>query len=97
MEIRFNLVKRKDLKQIMKWRTNPEITKYMYTDPVLTMETQLKWYEEKIKNNPREKYWIINVDGLNSGVVSIYNIDYVNMRTYWAYYIGDKNFLGIPR
>ena len=94
MEIKFNLAKEENLKQIMRWRTDPEITKYMYTDPVLTLETQLKWFEERVQNNPREKYWVINVDGVNVGLVSLYNIDYVNMRAYWAYYIGDKNYLG---
>ncbi len=29
-----------DLEMIMKWRMMPEVTKYMYTDPQLTIDGQ---------------------------------------------------------
>ncbi len=94
MMIRFNTIHENDLETIMKWRSSPEVTKYMYTDPTLTMDDQLKWFNERVKNNPHEKYWIINVDSKNIGVVSIYNIDFNNQRASWAYYIGENGFSG---
>lgn len=63
-----------DLGMIMKWRMMSEITKYMNTDPVLTLEGQKKWYE-KIKSNHEEHHWILEVDGVPSGVVSLVGYD----------------------
>lgn len=82
-----------DLEQIRKWRMQPEVTKYMYTDPVITSEQQAKWYE-KIKKDPSVKYWIINVNSIDIGVLNLTNIDYQNSHCSWGYYIADDRFKG---
>ena len=94
MVIKFNTIKEENLEQIMKWRTNPEVSQYMFTDPELDIEKQLHWFKTKVCNNDKEKYWIVNVENMNIGLVCIYNIDLVNKRVYWAYYIGDNRFKG---
>ncbi|WP_346890176.1 UDP-4-amino-4,6-dideoxy-N-acetyl-beta-L-altrosamine N-acetyltransferase [Clostridium sp. UBA1056] len=86
-------VNKDDLELIMTWRMKPEVTRYMYTDPVLTMETQLKWFYS-IQDNDSVKYWIIKFDGVKIGLISICDIDYKNKRCSWAYYIGDTSFRG---
>ena len=82
------------LEKILRWRTSPEVTKYMYTDPKPDMELQKKWYKEKVINSKTDKYWTINFEGSDVGLVSLNNIDLVNQRCYWAYYIGETSFLG---
>jgi hypothetical protein len=77
----------------MNWRMKPEITKYMYTDPELTIEKQRRWYE-KINNDPSVRYWIIEYDGIAIGLLNITEIDLVNRRCFWGYYIGDDRFRG---
>ena len=63
-----------DLEMIMNWRMMPEITKFMNTDPVLTLEGQKKWFS-KIKESKTDFYWILEVDGVPCGVVSLVNYD----------------------
>lgn len=82
-----------DLEQIMNWRMMPEVTKYMYTDPILTLEKQKEWFEF-IQNDDSVKYWVIKIDGVKIGVINLRDIDYVNRRCTWGYYIGDNSFRG---
>lgn len=93
MQIALKKVTYDDLEQIRQWRMLPEITKYMYTDPIITPEQQVKWYE-KNKADPSVKYWIINVDSINIGLLCLTNIDYQNNHCSWGYYIADDRFKG---
>lgn len=90
MDVKLRKIKEEDLSMIMEWRMSPEVTKYMYTDPYLTSETQRNWYKEIMSNHPKEKYWIIELDNrIDVGLLSVTNIDYVNKRASWAYYLGN--------
>ena len=94
MSIKLREVVITDLEMIRKWRTLPEVTKFMYTTPKLTMEDQLKWFD-KISNSKTEKYWIIQLDDtLDVGLLSINNIDKINSQCSWAYYIADMSARG---
>ena len=81
------------LDKIMNWRTSPEVSPYMYTNPNLTIEDQKKWFEN-VKNDSTVSYWIIVVDGIDVGVLNLYDIDTGNQRCFWAYYIGDSSARG---
>ncbi|MGN0513841.1 MAG: UDP-4-amino-4,6-dideoxy-N-acetyl-beta-L-altrosamine N-acetyltransferase [Lachnospiraceae bacterium] len=89
MSTRCRKIKETDLERIMEWRMMPEITAYMNTDPVLTMEGQLKWYE-KIKNSKDEMYWILEVDDEPVGVVNYANWDKKNSIIHTGVYIAVK-------
>lgn len=94
MSIELKRVTKDDLEILINWRMKPEITKYMYTDPVLDIEKQIKWYE-KIKNENNSKYWIIYYNNQRIGEISIQNIDYINRKCSWAYSIGEDSARGI--
>lgn len=81
------------LEKIMNWRTSPEVSPYMYTSPNLTIEDQKKWFKN-INNDSTVSYWIIVVDGVDVGVLNLYDIDTKNKRCFWAYYIGDSSARG---
>lgn len=84
-----------DLEMIMNWRMSPEVTKYMYTDPKLTIEDQQNWFKKIMKNRYYEKYWVIELDGgIPVGLMSVNNIDYVNKQASWAYYIANVEARG---
>lgn len=83
-------IKEKDLELIMNWRTDPEITKWMNTDPTLTLEGQREWLED-IKASKSSRYWMICVDGQPAGVLSLFDIDTTNGVAEWGYYIGAKD------
>ncbi|SFC22558.1 UDP-4-amino-4,6-dideoxy-N-acetyl-beta-L-altrosamine N-acetyltransferase [Clostridium uliginosum] len=92
--ISFERITIQDLPQIMEWRMKEEVTKYMYTDPKLTLEKQLDWFK-KITNDKKCRYWTLNKDGDKIGIVNLNHIDFFNKRCSWEYYIGDLNFRGI--
>lgn len=78
-----------DLQTVMEWRMSPEITKFMYTDPKLTLEDQKKWFYRITKES--DKYLgIIEVDGVPVGPMVISEIDYINKTCAPVFYIANK-------
>ena len=86
-------IRKDDLETIMRWRMDPEVTRYMYTDPRLTLEGQMAWFE-RISGDETSRYWIIRYDGVDVGLLSFSGIDATNLRCSWAYYIGDQSMRG---
>ena len=78
-----------DLEQIMNWRMDPEITKYMNTNPKLTLEGQRQWFA-RVQDNPDVRYWIIEVDGQPAGVINLTGLSREDGVLGWAYYVGEK-------
>ena len=78
-----------DLEMIMNWRMMPEITRYMNTDPKLTMQTQKKWFAS-LQTDNSSKYWMILIDEIPSGVINLSDLDLNAKTTSWAYYIAEK-------
>lgn len=85
----FRKIKDSDLEMIMNWRMQPDITKYMFTDPQLTLEKQIQWYE-KISKEDDSFYWIFEVNGLPVGLVSLVDWDKKNSVIYGGGYIAEK-------
>lgn len=90
-------IKEEDLEMIMNWRMQPEITKYMNTDPKLTLEGQKKWYrkiqEEEEKGfgeDRKELYWVLETQGVPVGVVSFVDWNHKNYLIHTGVYIAVK-------
>ncbi len=88
MTCRLRRIGTRDLEMVRQWRMMPEVTRYMFSDPVITPEEQLAWYE-RISRSRREVVWIIELtDGeLPVGVLSLADIDRIHSRCSWAYYL----------
>lgn len=93
MSVELRKILREDLELIANWRMSPEVTKYMYTDPIITKDSQLKWYQS-ITKDKTVKYWIIEFNKIKIGVLYLINIDIINKRCNWGYYIGNPSFRG---
>lgn len=85
----FRTMREEDLAQVMEWRMQPDITRYMNTDPKLTLEGQYQWFYKK-KENPNNYLFIIEVDDLPVGVFTILDLDQVNSRCSSGLYIAVK-------
>jgi len=107
MSYRLRLIRESDLDTVMRWRMLPEVTRYMYTDPQLTRESQGAWFD-RIRDSQRDRVWIIEslpapaTDAaspapapLALGVLSLSDIDRVNQRCAWAYYLGETTARGM--
>jgi len=78
-----------DIEMIMKWRMSATVTKFMNTNPKLTLEGQKKWLSS-LEKNDRVRYWIIEVDGVPAGLINLADIDWSGMNSSWGYYIGEE-------
>ncbi len=77
-----------DLETVMNWRMQPDITRYMNSDPKLTLRGQKDWFAS-IKNKRPFFYWIISSGGQDVGVVQI--VDYSEKACEWGYYVAVKS------
>ena len=77
-----------DLELTMNWRMQPDITRYMNSDPKLTLRSQKDWFHS-IKNKKPFFYWIISAAGQDVGVVQI--VDYSEKACEWGYYVAVKS------
>lgn len=85
----FRKINENDLETIMGWRMQPDITKYMYTDPQLTLEDQIRWYE-RISKETDSFYRIFEVDGEPIGLVNLVDWDRKNSIVRTGGYIAEK-------
>ena len=89
MSVTLREIREEDLENIMRWRMAPDITRYMNTDPKLTLEGQKKWLAS-IQKNSDVKYWLIQVEGQPAGVINLTKLDDPEGNLGWAYYVGEK-------
>lgn len=83
----------KDLEMIMHWRMQPEVTRYMYTDPVLTIDIQKSWYRNIVQNE-QNYIRIINFNEIDIGLYSLTEVKKKG-NCFWAYYIANTSFQGM--
>lgn len=92
MNIKLDIISEEDIELLRKWRMSPEVTRYMFTDPIITIEQQRKWYQA-ICNNKEDYYWIIKCNDIRIGYISITNIDRENKSCEIGHYIGETSYL----
>ncbi len=89
MDVRLRALKESDLEQVMNWRMDADITRYMKTDPKLTLEIQQEWFR-RIRSDPAVKYWMIETGGKPAGIIHLEDTDWEAGITSWGYYMGEK-------
>lgn len=89
MSVTLREIREDDLENIMRWRMDEDITRYMNTNPKLTMEKQRAWFAS-IRENADVKYWLIQVDGQPAGVINLTGLNNPDGDLGWAYYVGEK-------
>lgn len=89
MATTLRLITEDDLEMIMNWRMSETVTKFMNTNPKLTLEGQKKWLAS-LEKNDKARNWIIEVDGVPAGLINLADIDWENGTTSWGYYIGEE-------
>ena len=90
MNVYLRRIKEDDLERIIKWRMDPDITKWMNTDPILTIDIQKEWLK-KIDNDNNVEYWMIVVNEQPAGIINLMAIDRSRKESSWGYYIGEKS------
>lgn len=91
MDVRCRRLREEDLALVMDWRMRPYITRYMNTDPQLTLEGQRRWFE-RISNDDSQMHWLVTFDGAPIGVMNVVDIDRVNRHCSWGYYVAERKY-----
>lgn len=94
MSVTLRAIEEGDLENIMRWRMAEEITRYMNTDPQLTLEGQRKWLKS-IQENEDVRYWLIEVSGTPAGVINLTGLARPDGILGWAYYVGEQKLRSI--
>jgi UDP-4-amino-4,6-dideoxy-N-acetyl-beta-L-altrosamine N-acetyltransferase len=82
-----------DSERLYAWRNSPEVAAFMYTDHQITPGEHARWFAG-IAGDPRRDYRIIEVDGEPAGLANFADIDPVQGRASWAYYLADPSVRG---
>lgn len=94
MSVTLRPIEETDLEDIMRWRMDEDITRYMNTNPKLTLAGQKVWLQG-IRANTDVRYWLIEVDGKPAGVINLTGLDNPEGNLGWAYYMGEKKLRSI--
>lgn len=69
-------------------RNQPSIRKSMYTEHEIGLEEHLTWLE-KLRKDSRQIVFIVLVDDVVSGIVSVNAIDELHKKSDWAFYLDE--------
>ncbi len=94
MNVELRKIEKEDLEQLRQWRMQENVTKYMLTDPIISPEDQIQWFE-KISNDGTRVDYVILVDNEVVGYYGITNIDKENKSCEVGFYIGDEKYRGV--
>ena len=79
-------------KSVRKVRNQESVRKSMYTEHEILLNEHLAWVE-LLQSDNRQIVFVVLVDDLVSGVVSVNAIDRLNLKSDWAFYL-DANVRG---
>jgi len=78
------------LDQVLRWRTDPDITRYLLTDVRYDPARQREWFA-RVSNDPGCEHWLIRRDDRRLGLASLTEIDRTSRSCSCGFYLGDKN------
>ena len=79
-------------KSVRKVRNQESVRKSMYTEHEIPLNEHLAWVE-RLQSDNRQIVFVVLVDEVVSGVVSVNAIDRLNLKSDWAFYL-DANVRG---
>lgn len=86
-------LKEEHLEIMVKWRNDPDVSRYMFNQGVFTLEKQTEWYNKIINDETRKQFIILEKKTLTPiGALNIMDIDYTNSNADWGYYIGETGY-----
>jgi UDP-4-amino-4,6-dideoxy-N-acetyl-beta-L-altrosamine N-acetyltransferase len=82
-----------DRDQIRRWRNQPDVARWMYTQHEITEAEHAAWFARHLVD-PHARSWVIEWDGTGVGVVNLSGIDPDTRRAEWGIYVADARARG---
>ena len=95
--VNLRAVERRDLREIMKWVNDREVTKYLsdFLYPVSRVEEEKFFLERVMRSNDTEKNMVMETkEGIYLGQISLHKIDWKNRNAELGIVIGNKEYWG---
>ncbi|HLK23074.1 MAG TPA: UDP-4-amino-4,6-dideoxy-N-acetyl-beta-L-altrosamine N-acetyltransferase [Caulobacteraceae bacterium] len=77
-----------DRDRLFHWRLEPEVDRWMSDQAAQTLEENGRWFDE-FRLDPDRRGWIITVDGVPAGFLTLTGLTSRHRRASWGWYIGD--------
>lgn len=91
--VRLREVTPEDSTRLLAWRNAPQVAAFMYSDHKINQPEHDRWFAG-IAGDTRRAYWVIEVDSAPVGLANLYDIDRIQGRCAWAYYLADPAVRG---
>lgn len=81
-----------DLKfKVRLWRNRKDIRDCMIDSHIITEEEHLQWLSG-LKNNDKQKFWVVFFDETPIGSVYLHDINKQDLSSSWGFYIGEESY-----
>ena len=94
MNVIIDRVNLADKAKLLEWRNSVEVSKWMFSDHVISEAEHSAWFEQML-NNEATRYWKIVVDSVPVGAVVLSEINSVDQTCSWAIYLGESSARGL--
>lgn len=86
--IYFREIEEDDAELLLRWRTSPEITRFMVSNISFDLEAQKRWIASRYR---LESYyhWILEYNGVPVGFMSLTGWDSIRGIANWSYYVAE--------
>ncbi|MBD1835587.1 UDP-4-amino-4,6-dideoxy-N-acetyl-beta-L-altrosamine N-acetyltransferase [Cyanobacteria bacterium FACHB-472] len=92
-DCRLRPIAESDLEKVLAWRNSERIRANMFTDHIIALDEHQAWFKRIQQESPVECQ-IFEFKTSAVGVVNITQIDKINQKCYWGFYLGEVN---LPR
>lgn len=82
-----------DRKILLDWRNSPEVSRWMYTDHVISVSEHDQWFDRMLTDSS-VVYWKILTDGRPIGAVFLAGINTDSKSCSWGIYLADLDSRG---
>jgi UDP-4-amino-4,6-dideoxy-N-acetyl-beta-L-altrosamine N-acetyltransferase len=79
--------------QVMEWRNNPDVARYMYQSDPIARDVHDAWFTRLLSAQDRQG-WAIVMDGKPVGAAFVTEIDTHSRHASWAFYLADPDTRG---
>lgn len=83
-----------DSSNIVRWRNNPSVKKYLYSQEDITEEDNAKYYKSNVLSGKCKQYIIHVVDSKDIGTIYLRNIDNYSKKAELGIFIGEEQSRG---
>lgn len=89
--LKFVKLREEHLALVLRWRIQPEVTRFMVTDVENDLGAHKKWFE-RVSKSPDFRYWVISHNDRLVGLANIAEYSSVHKRCSLGYYIGEHDY-----